>query len=223
MTLHKNLFYIFALFIAFIGLKAPTAMATEEPSFQVIKKLEPFEIRHYQAQLIAEVTVEGTLSEASNKGFRLVADYIFGNNQKQSNESEKIAMTAPVVIEEQSEKIAMTAPVTVEPQAAESNMKTAKTWRINFVMPSQYTLANIPKPKNNAVTLREVPSKYFIVHKYSGFNTVSRVQTKTDETVEWAIKRSYKMIGMPQLSRYDPPWTLPMFRRNEIMIEIAAP
>ncbi len=132
-------------------------------------------------------------------------------------------MTAPVTVEPQSSKIAMTAPVTVEPQAAESNMKTAKTWRINFVMPSQYTLANIPKPKNNAVSLREVPSKYFIVHKYSGFNTVSRVQTKTDETVEWAIKRSYKMIGTPQLSRYDPPWTLPIFRRNEIMLEITAP
>jgi hypothetical protein len=71
--------------------------------------------------------------------------------------------------------------------------------------------------------LREVPSKYFIVHKYSGFNTVSRVQAKTDEAVEWATKRSYKIIGTPQLSRYDPPWTLPMFRRNEIMIEIAAP
>ena len=72
-------------------------------------------------------------------------------------------MTAPVTVEPQSSKIAMTAPVTVEPQAAESSMKTTKTWRINFVMPSQYTLATIPKPKNNAVTLREVPSKYFIV------------------------------------------------------------
>jgi hypothetical protein len=102
-------------------------------------------------------------------------------------------------------------------------MKTTKPWRINFVMPSQYTLATIPKPKNNAVTLREVPSKYFIVHKYSGFNTISRVQAKTDEAVEWATKRSYKIIGTPQLSRYDPPWTLPMFRRNEIMIEIATP
>jgi hypothetical protein len=164
------------------------------------------------------------MDAASSKGFRLIADFIFGNNlSSDTDKKAKIAMTAPVTVEPQSSKIAMTAPVTVEPQAAESNMKTAKTWRINFVMPSQYTLANIPKPKNNAVSLREVPSKYFIVHKYSGFNTVSRVQTKTDETVEWAIKRSYKMIGTPQLSRYDPPWTLPMFRRNEIMLEIAAP
>ncbi len=200
------------------------AMAIEEPKYEVVTADAQFEVRHYAPILIAETIVEGDMDAASSKGFRLIADFIFRNNQQaDSDKKEKIAMTAPVTVEPQSYKIAMTAPVTVEPQAAESSMKTAKTWRINFVMPSQYTLATIPKPKNNAVTLREVPSKYFIVHKYSGFNTVSRVQTKTDEAVEWATKRYYKIIGTPQLSRYDPPWTLPMFRRNEIMIEIAAP
>ena len=200
------------------------AMAIEEPKYEVVTADAQFEVRHYAPILIAETIVEGDMDAASSKGFRLIADFIFGNNQQSdSDKKAKIAMTAPVTVEPQSSKIAMTAPVTVEPQAAESSMKIAKTWRINFVMPSQYTLATIPKPKNNAVTLREVPSKYFIVHKYSGFNTVSRVQSKTDEAVEWATKRSYKIIGTPQLSRYDPPWTLPMFRRNEIMIEIAAP
>jgi hypothetical protein len=199
-------------------------MAIEEPKYEVVTADAQFEVRHYAPILIAETIVEGDMDAASSKGFRLIADFIFGNNQQaDSDKKAKIAMTAPVTVEPQSSKIAMTAPVTVEPQAAETSMKTAKAWRINFVMPSQYTLATIPKPKNNAVTLREVPSKYFIVHKYSGFNTVSRVHAKTDEAVEWAIKRSYKIIGTPQLSRYDPPWTLPMFRRNEIMIEIAAP
>lgn len=200
------------------------AMAIEEPKYEVVTADAQFEVRHYAPILIAMTIVEGDMDAASSKGFRLIADFIFGNNQQaDSDKKAKIAMTAPVTVEPQSSKIAMTAPVTVEPQAAESSMKTTKTWRINFVMPSQYTLATIPKPKNNAVTLREVPSKYFIVHKYSGFNTVSRVQAKTDEAIEWATKRSYKIIGTPQLSRYDPPWTLPMFRRNEIMIEIAAP
>jgi hypothetical protein len=200
------------------------AMAIEEPKYEVVTADAQFEVRHYAPILIAETFVEGDMDAASSKGFRLIADFIFGNNlSSDTDKKSKIAMTAPVTVEPQSSKIAMTAPVTVEPQAAESSMKTAKTWRINFVMPSQYTLATIPKPKNNAVTLREVPSKYFIVHKYSGFNTASRVQAKTDEAVEWATKRSYKIIGTPQLSRYDPPWTLPMFRRNEIMIEIAEP
>ena len=222
MLKHQN--YLAGITLGLGILWITPAMAIEEPKYEVIVSDAQFEVRHYAPVLIAETIVEGDMDAASSKGFRLIADFIFGNNlSSDTDKKSKIAMTAPVTVEPQSSKIAMTAPVTVEPQAAESNMKTAKTWRINFVMPSQYTLANIPKPKNNAVSLREVPSKYFIVHKYSGFNTVSRVQTKTDETVEWAIKRSYKMIGTPQLSRYDPPWTLPMFRRNEIMIEIAAP
>lgn len=222
MLKHQN--YLASITLGLGILWITPAMAIEEPKYEVIVSDAQFEVRHYAPVLIAETIVEGDMDAASSKGFRLIADFIFGNNlSSDTDKKSKIAMTAPVTVEPQSSKIAMTAPVTVEPQAAESNMKTAKTWRINFVMPSQYTLANIPKPKNNAVSLREVPSKYFIVHKYSGFNTVSRVQTKTDETVEWAIKRSYKMIGTPQLSRYDPPWTLPMFRRNEIMLEIAAP
>ena len=117
----------------------------------------------------------------------------------------------------------MTAPVTVEPQVSESNMQAAQKWRIHFVMPSQYTLANIPKPKNEAVILREIPSKIFLVNSYSWLNTLSRVQNKTDAALEWANRKGLKVIGVPQLSRYDPPWTLPMFKRNEIMLEIAAP
>ena len=222
MLKHQN--YLASITLGLGILWITPAMAIEEPKYEVIVSDAQFEVRHYAPVLIAETIVEGDMDAASSKGFRLIADFIFGNNlSSDTDKKAKIAMTSPVTVEPQSSKIAMTAPVTVEPQAAESNMKTAKTWLINFVMPSQYTLANIPKPKNNAVSLREVPRKYFIVHKYSGFNTVSRVQTKTDETVEWAIKRSYKMIGTPQLSRYDPPWTLPMFRRNEIMLEIAAP
>jgi hypothetical protein len=169
--------------------------------------------------LIAQTLVEGDMDEASNKGFRLIADFIFGNNlAADSEQAAKIAMTAPVTVEPQSSKIAMTAPVTIEPQ-----LGSAQQWRVHFVMPSQYTLATIPKPKNSAVTLHELPSKYFVVHRYSGFNTEARVQEKTDDALAWAKQQSLKVVGTPQLSRYDPPWTLPMFRRNEIMVEVAAP
>lgn len=199
-------------------------MAIEEPKYKVIHSDGSFEIRQYAPILIAETLVEGDMDEASSKGFRLIADFIFGNNQiADAPTGEKIAMTAPVTIAPQSAKISMTAPVTVEPQSDGTTMQSAKQWRVHFVMPSRFTLASIPKPKNNAVTLREVPSKHYVVHQYSGFNTVSRVQSKTQEASEWAIKQNFKLIGTPQLSRYDPPWTLPMFRRNEIMIEISAP
>ncbi|TRZ66691.1 MAG: heme-binding protein [Comamonadaceae bacterium] len=199
-------------------------MAIEEPPYKVLVTENSFEIRQYAPMLIAETLVEGDMDEASSKGFRLIADFIFGNNQVSDSQlKSKIAMTAPVTAEPQSSKISMTAPVTLEPSSAAMTMQTTNQWRISFVMPSQYTMDTIPKPKNNAVRLKEIPSRYFAVHTYSGFNNLARVQSKTDETVAWTGKRSLKMIGTPQISRYDPPWTLPMFRRNEIMVEISAP
>jgi hypothetical protein len=178
------------------------AMAVEEPKYEVLLSEGAFEVRKYAPQLIAETVVVGDMDEASNKGFRLIADFIFGNNQ------------APHAAA--SEKIAMTAPVTIEPQTNEQ-------WRVNFVMPSRYTLETIPKPKNNAVSLKEIPNKTFVVLKYSGFNSTSKVQAKNQEAKEWALQKNFKIIGAPQLSRYDPPWTLPMFRRNEIMLEVSLP
>ena len=216
----KNAALIFTLSALWIG----NAMATEEPSYKVLVSDRAFEVRQYAPMLIAETLVEGDMDEASSKGFRLIADFIFGNNQASNSQTKsKIAMTAPVTAEPQSSKIAMTAPVTLEPSSAAMTMQTANQWRISFVMPSQYTMDTIPKPKNNAVRLKEIPSKYFAVHTYSGFNNLARVQSKTDETLAWAGQRSLKMIATPQISRYDPPWTLPIFRRNEIMVEISAP
>jgi hypothetical protein len=212
-----NTHTLLALLVGFLGMES--AMAIEEPKYEVLTSQAPFELRHYAPTLIAQTIVEGDMDAASNKGFRLIADFIFGNNLAAGSEqAAKIAMTAPVTVEPQSSKIAMTAPVTIEPQSG-----SAQQWRIHFVMPSQYTLATIPKPKNSAVTLHELPSKYFVVHRYSGFNTEARVQEKTDEALAWAKQQSLKVAGTPQLSRYDPPWTLPMFRRNEIMVEVAAP
>jgi DNA gyrase inhibitor GyrI len=87
-------------------------------------------------------------------------------------------------------------------------------------MPSQYTMASLPKPNNGAVSLREVPAKTVAVAKYSGFNTESRIQEETQALVVWMQARKLVAAGPAQLARYDPPWTLPMWRRNEIHIEI---
>jgi hypothetical protein len=203
----KNYKHLIELILALLW--TGHAMAIEEPKYEVLRSDGPYEIRQYAPILIAETLVEGDMDEASNKGFRRIADFIFGNNQAADSAAHA--------------KIAMTAPVTVEPQNDTPNMQSAEQWRVNFVMPSQYTLASIPKPKNSAVSLREVPSKRFVVLKYSGFNTASRVQSKTQEATSWINNNNLKAIGTPQLSRYDPPWTLPMFRRNEIMIEISTP
>ena len=193
-------------------------MATEEPKFESLLKAENFEIRRYAPQIIAETTVDGDMDSATGRGFRLIVDYIFGNNQR-------IAMTAPVVSEAQSsaEKIAMTTPVSIEPQNAEnSQMAGAQRWRIHFVMPSQYTLTTLPKPLNPQVKLREIPTKTFAALTYSGTNSETTVQERTNELANWINSKNLEPVGKPQLARYNPPWTLPFLRRNEILQEIKA-
>jgi hypothetical protein len=224
----------FTLMVA-LALPGGIAMATEEPKYEVLASQGPIELRRYPAFVIAETTVEGDMDAASGKGFRAIADYIFGNNQaKKPNAdtaSEKIAMTAPVTMEPltpASQKIAMTAPVAMEPLTSPAAgglpaMQGATQWRMHFVMPSQYTLATLPQPNNPAVRLRQVPAKTWAVLSYSGFNTEAKIQKKTDELVTWLAGQDIQTVGSPQLARYDPPWTLPMFRRNEIMLEIQQP
>ena len=220
--MRTNTTALLALLVGFLGMES--AMATEEPQYDVLVSQAPFELRHYAPTLIAQTVVNGDMDTASSNGFRLIADFIFGNNLAVgSQQAAKIAMTAPVTMEPQSSKIAMTAPVTTEPLSSNTSIAGASQWRVHFVMPSQYTLANIPKPNNSAVTLSELPRKYMVVQRYAGFNTLARVQEKTNETLAWAKQQSLQVIGQPQLSRYDPPWTLPMFRRNEIMVEVASP
>ena len=210
-----------------------SAMAVEEPKFEQLTQDGAFELRRYPAFIVAETFVSGDMDAASSQGFRAIADYIFGNNQSQTtvsgDASTKIAMTAPVTLEPAAppQKIAMTAPVTLEPQAAAPGtpaaLQGAKRWRVHFVMPSQYTLATLPLPKNDAVALREVPAKTWAVLRYSGFNSEARVQEHTNELLAWLTTRQWVPVGNPQLARYDPPWTLPMFRRNEILVEIQQP
>ena len=209
-------------------------MATEEPKFELVSKHDHIELRRYPAFVVAETFVEGDMDAASGKGFRAIADYIFGNNvavgSAQDKAAEKIAMTAPVTMEPvaaPSQKIAMTAPVAMEPMPAVGQasqapqaMQGAKRWRVHFVMPSNYTLSTLPKPNNPAVQLREVPAKTWAVLSYSGFNTEAGIQQRSDELVAWLAAQKMKTIGSPQLARYNPPWTLPMFRRNEIMLEL---
>jgi hypothetical protein len=186
-------------------------MATEEPQFSVLEKTPPFELRSYTPMILAEVKVEGDLEEASSQGFRLIAAYIFGQNQV----SEKIAMTTPVAIEGQapkSAKIAMTTPVSIESNAGQ--------WIVSFVMPAEYTMESLPKPLNSRVQLRQIPAVKRAVISFTGFYNANKVAERTVELEEWMRTKNLQAASAPKFARYNPPWTLPFMRRNEIMIDV---
>jgi len=197
---------------------ASSTMATEEPKYTLLEKSEPFELRAYAPQLIAEVKVEGDLDKASSQGFRLIAAFIFGQNQV----SEKIAMTTPVGIEssdqQKSAKIAMTVPVGIEAVKPEKGV--ANQWTVSFVMPSEYTLETLPKPLNSQVKIRQLPAENRAAITFSGFYSEDTVLEKTKALEDWIKTKNMQAIGPPQFARYNPPWSLPFMRRNEVMIRV---
>ena len=203
------------------------AMATEEPNYTVLSKTENFELRRYESQLVAQTWVSGDQDAASRAGFKILADYIFGNNTAPSGESSKISMTAPVAMQfeakqsttkkndsNESQKIAMTAPVSIKQEQQQNDGK----WRVQFTMPSQYTMQTLPKPNNPDIAIIEVPPQTYGVIKFSGLAGAEKVAAKTAELQSWMQTQKLTVTGTAELARYNPPWTLPFMRRNEIMI-----
>jgi len=193
----------------FLFLISHTAMAIEEPAYVSIEKKDTFEIREYQPKLIAQVLVNGTFDNASSKGFRLLADFIFGNN-KTNDGAKKIEMTAPVVSRDASEKIEMTAPVLSE--------EVEKGWYISFNMPKQYTKTTLPIPNNSEVKIIEVPEEKYAVITFSGLVREKKYTEMLNLLNEEMKKRDLDPKGPAILARYNPPWTLPFLRRNELMV-----
>ena len=199
------------IFGLFFLLFAGSSMAIEEPKYRVIENSGAFELRVYDPKIIAEVEVSGTQREASSKGFKLIAGFIFGDNTARQGSNEKISMTAPVTMKPKSEKISMTAPVNMT--------KTGEKWLMHFVMPSQYTLKTLPKPNNPAVTIRQVNGNKYAVNRFSGLAGKEKVKKKTAELKKWLESKNIKALGDVELARYNPPWTLPFMRRNEVMVK----
>jgi hypothetical protein len=120
-------------------------------------------------------------------------------------------MTAPVQ-QQNNAKIAMTAPV--------QQQLNGDSWKVSFVMPAEYGLSTLPKPNNERVSLKNIAAKKFIVMKFSGSNSQSNISKHKNEFYRYLQKEKISSIGSPKYAYYNPPWTLPLFRRNEIMLEI---
>jgi hypothetical protein len=186
------------------------AMAVAEPPFRVVEADGAFEVRDYPALVAAEVTVAGDQDEAGNRGFRLLAGYIFGGNTRKAS----IAMTAPVVQDRNTgQKIAMTAPVVQSQQAG--------SWTVRFIMPQGETLDSLPTPNDARVHLVAVPAARMAVVRFSGLAFESDVAKKTEELRAYITAHHWSATGTPCLARYNPPWTPWFMRRNEVMIPLA--
>jgi DNA gyrase inhibitor GyrI len=179
----------------------------EQPDYKVVTSQENIEIRVYPPMILAEVEVSGERKQAIREGFEILADYIFGNNTFNKN----IEMTAPVT-NELSEKMAMTAPVLQEQHMDK--------WKVRFVMPKKYSFETLPKPNSKKVTLIPLPARRFAVIRFSGLADNESIKLHTEELKAYIVAEKLNPIGGTVLAFYNPPWTIPFLRRNEVMIEV---
>lgn len=185
----------------------------EQADYTVIKKMNGYEIREYPAHIVAQTTVPGSPREALNKGFRIVAGYIFGGNTKK----ESIPMTAPVVAQKGeakkvSESIAMTAPVMA---TAEGDSQT-----ISFGMPRSYTLETLPTPNDSRVKIVMIPAKKYAVMRFSWYRSDARVKSMQEKLLTALAADEISAQGSVAYAGYNAPWTPPWMTRNEVLVEI---
>jgi DNA gyrase inhibitor GyrI len=198
-----------ALIVAVLGVwtivgYVPTR-GIEMPGYEVVEEQNGYEIRRYEPMIVAQVYIEGEYGESMNRGFGKLAGYIFDKNRAEE----------PSRPEVKSGKIPMTSPVFTE--------ETGSGHNIAFVMPGDYSMETLPKPEDPDVKLREVPSGYFAVLRFGGYATDAKVHTKTHQLKEHIEHDGLETKDSPMLAQYNPPWTPPYMRRNEILIEVAWP
>jgi len=182
--------------------------SSPEPEYRVAVQDGDMEIREYGTLLLASTVVPGGYGDASGVAFRRLAGFIFGRNTGQ----EKISMTAPVLQRQEGVNISMTAPVLQE--------KAGDAWRMSFIMPGMYTMETVPRPLDEGILLEELPPRRVAVLRYTGLHSVRNIEKRTKLLVAWLEKEGYRAVSEPRVASYDPPWTIPALRRNEIHIDI---
>jgi hypothetical protein len=167
----------------------------EMPPYSVEWQDGTREIRAYGPHLLAEVKVSGSRSGAIQKGFRVLAGYIFGGNAT----GEKIAMTVPVA------------------QTADPG---GETWVVSFMMPERYTTETLPAPRTDAIRFAKAGPSRQLVERFSGIPGSEGLSDRAEALQAWARAEGHEIVAGPHYYFYDAPMTLPWKRRNEVAFTI---
>ncbi|XP_020111176.1 heme-binding-like protein At3g10130, chloroplastic isoform X1 [Ananas comosus] len=190
----------------------------ETVKYRVIKRTDYYEIREVEPYFIAETTMPGQAGfdfNGASQSFNVLAAYLFGKNTA----SEQMEMTTPVYtrkVQPSGEKMDMTTPVITKRSPEQDK------WQMSFVMPSKYG-SNLPVPKDSSVSIKEVPGKIVAVTAFSGFVTdedVKRREAKLRNALHSDGQFRVKEDASVEVAQFNPPFTLPFTRRNEIALEV---
>ena len=171
----------------------------EERPHEVLVRDGSYQIRDYAPTIAARTDVPTDSSQPSNSGFGQLAGYIFGGNESDTS----IAMTMPVEMVEQ-------------PADADAGQRQ----QMSFFMPAKFTRDSLPAPDDASVELVEVPGELLAIYRFSGYGSMRDIATYEPKLTTWLAERGYTPVGRARIAMYDPPWTIPFLRRNEVVIPI---
>nr|APU54668.1 SOUL heme-binding protein [Crocus sativus] len=190
----------------------------ETIKYCILKRTDQYEIREVEPYYIAETAMPGKTGfdfNGASQGFNVLAEYLFGKNTI----SEQMEMTTPVItrkVQSDSKKMDMTTPVITKRESS------GDKWKMSFVMPSKYG-ANLPLPKDPTVRITEVPRKIVAVTAFSGFVTDEDVKHRELELRKYLRSDpEFQVINdaSVEVAQFNPPFTLPFTRRNELALEV---
>ena len=190
----KTIYLLPIVVLSLLAFSGALMSNVERPKYEVIVTNDDIEHRLYEKMIVAEVEIfDENRKEALKQGFKKLAEYIFRGN----SDNLSIDMTAPVM-----------------------QVKIDDGWKISFVMPKKFRLENLPKPNNNEIMIRETLVENYVVVKFSGFNTDSNIKNHESILNTYIEDNNIKTYQDKYYAFYNPPWTLPFMRENEILSKI---
>ena len=169
-----------------------TSKNIETPKYKVIKTYDEVEVRLYPKMVVAKTnSADKSFDDQGSNGFRTIAGYIFGGNEK----NEKIAMTAPVV------------------------MNMGDSASMYFVMPKSYDKSELPTPNSKNVQIVEVAEKTLAVISYGGFSSDEKIEKHRKQLEVILKKNKIQTKGAYMYMGYNAPWDI-INRKNEVAIEV---
>ncbi len=166
---------------------------TQQQPYRVVATYPGFEVRRFDAHMVAEVSVAGGFESAGNRAFGALVRYIGGRNK----DNRGMAMTAPVV-----------------------QVPAVGHHVVQFVMPADETASSLPDPADPRVGLRAVPAQLAAVVRYSGRWSEGGYRDRVARLEQDVAAAGFTVAGPARWARFDPPWTPWFMRRNEVVLPV---
>ncbi|TVQ87440.1 MAG: heme-binding protein [Chromatiaceae bacterium] len=186
---------------------ASALLNLDEPTFTLMERGDDFELRRYEPFMVAETEIEGAFAASGAPAFRVLLDYIKGNNQGGRN----IPMTAPVNQQ------------AADAAAAGGDNDRSGRWRYQFVMPKEYLPSMLPQPADQRVSLRLVPGRLLAARRYRGDWSEARYREQEAKLLTALDQARLQPVGEPIFARYNAPFIPGFLRRNEVLVQVRDP